>query len=170
MKANLCDLFNLPVNTTSTQHIIVAVEHLFHAINENDDDNKKNPYYEALYTSLVDQGMTLMNQPSIEQIVQQQEKENRGKKGGITYEIPLDDGENKLQKASTYARIIHKLKKLCQTQDIKVLPSHILKLQNRLNMYEEIFPGIDRLINELYKILHVNNLNQIMPRIKELLN
>jgi hypothetical protein len=44
----------------------------------------------------------------------------------------------------------------------------VRKLQTRVKMYDDIFPGIDRLVNSLYALLAISKLEEILPTVRVL--
>ena len=49
----------------------------------------------------------------------------------------------------------------------QVLPA-LRSLLERINLYDDIFPGIDRLVSELYGILSVSQIELIVPAVNRL--
>ena len=210
LQKTLYQMLSLPEHSTSTQHIILSIQHLLQISSEllrkpadaqagqaqadaQQGSSKNTTFttdkdYDQLYESLID--MNVSKENYIEQhqagkgkgeeegpgttpaAVKEEEEEEQAAatKGGISYEIPIHKTSSiSLQQAGLYAKIIGQIKSLTKVEKLIDIPSVIMKLQNRLVMYDEIFPGIDRLIHSLYQILQVDHLNEIIPKIKQIL-
>eukprot|EP01006_Ploeotia_vitrea_P036118 TRINITY_DN65978_c3_g1_i1.p1 TRINITY_DN65978_c3_g1~~TRINITY_DN65978_c3_g1_i1.p1 ORF type:complete len:773 (-),score=413.80 TRINITY_DN65978_c3_g1_i1:36-2156(-) len=96
---------------------------------------------------------------------------------GLTF-IPVGDGEadrehqeqgKHLSKAYAYSVMMRKLKEILQVhRDRSVLPV-ATRLVRRLKMFDEIFPHLDQLVAQLYSLLKVTHMHDIVPSIERLI-
>jgi hypothetical protein len=77
-----------------------------------------------------------------------------------------NSNSNNTAEQSKYFKMMMQLKEYLNVSEMKTVVPLVKRLIGRVRMYDEIFPGIDKLVSTLYQVLDVTELDAIIPAVK----